>query len=94
MSRDRLLDMGIETAGKLLEEHEEKRLSMRKRVALIPPLRRHALAKARDEVMEQTAGLYPAPLAIIDCVQAGLERGPKAGKQLEIERFVSSPSRR
>ncbi|MEO8217888.1 MAG: 3-hydroxyacyl-CoA dehydrogenase NAD-binding domain-containing protein [Acidobacteriota bacterium] len=88
-SRERLLDAGVESAGRLLEDHPEKHLSMRQRVALISPLRRHALSKARDEVMDQTAGLYPAPLAVLDCVGVGLERGPKSGKQMEIERFIA-----
>lgn len=43
--------------------------------------------QARAQVMEKTGGLYPAPLAIIDCVEAGVSKGPTAGYAEESKRF-------
>jgi enoyl-CoA hydratase/long-chain 3-hydroxyacyl-CoA dehydrogenase len=43
--------------------------------------------QARAQVMEKTGGLYPAPLAIIDCVEAGVSKGPNAGYAEESRRF-------
>jgi enoyl-CoA hydratase/long-chain 3-hydroxyacyl-CoA dehydrogenase len=43
--------------------------------------------QARAQVMEKTLGLYPAPLAILDVVEAGLEKGITAGYEAESKRF-------
>lgn len=43
--------------------------------------------KARDGVMEKTGGHYPAPLAAIDVVREGLERGFEHGLQAEARAF-------
>lgn len=43
--------------------------------------------QARAQVMKRTRGHYPAPLAAIEAVRAGLERGVPAGLRLERERF-------
>ena len=39
--------------------------------------------KAKDQVMKQTNGLYPAPLKILEVVRAGLDKGPKEGYKAE-----------
>ncbi len=51
------------------------------------PLYRFVLSKAREDVMKKTRGLYPAPLAILDCVEAGLAGGFAAGQDKEVELF-------
>ena len=43
--------------------------------------------KAREQVMKETAGKYPAPLAIIDVVEKGYEAGIDAGFGAEATRF-------
>ena len=43
--------------------------------------------QARAAVMEKTGGLYPAPLAILDVVEAGVSKGPDAGYHEESKRF-------
>jgi len=43
--------------------------------------------KARQMVMGMTKGNYPAPLRILDCVEAGYKGGSKAGYAAEIEHF-------
>lgn len=42
------------------------------------PLRGLVLSKARQDVLAKTRGLYPAPLAILDCVAIGLSQAPAA----------------
>lgn len=44
--------------------------------------------QARQMVMEKTGGLYPAPLAIIDVVEAGCSKGPAVGYAEESRRFA------
>jgi len=43
--------------------------------------------KARAEVVERTRGLYPAPLAVLECVTAGYERGVSVGFDREAVLF-------
>jgi 3-hydroxyacyl-CoA dehydrogenase/enoyl-CoA hydratase/carnithine racemase len=45
------------------------------------------LRKARQQVCRQTRGLYPAPPAILDCVETGLKRGRVAGLARESDYF-------
>jgi len=45
--------------------------------------------KARETVLRRTRGNYPAPLRIIECVEAGLERGPGQGTAAEEEKFAA-----
>jgi 3-hydroxyacyl-CoA dehydrogenase/enoyl-CoA hydratase/3-hydroxybutyryl-CoA epimerase len=43
--------------------------------------------KARESVLEKTHGQYPAPLAAIDAIKAGYDRGFKSGLNLEAKLF-------
>ncbi len=43
--------------------------------------------KARQMVMRQTRGNYPAPLKILECVQTGMSRGMEAGLATESKNF-------
>ena len=45
------------------------------------------LKKARQSVMQQTHGLYPAPLAALDVIRVGYEQGEDAGFKEESRRF-------
>ena len=45
------------------------------------------LKKARQSVMQQTHGLYPAPLAALDVIRVGYEQGEEAGYKEESRRF-------
>lgn len=51
------------------------------------PMRTLILSKAKDGVAKKTRGLYPAPVAILDCVETGLREGFEAGREREIARF-------
>jgi len=50
-------------------------------------VRNQIFSKARATVMGQTKGLYPAPLAILDVVKTGLEKGSEAGYEAEAQAF-------
>ncbi len=67
------------------------------RFAATAPGRAFVLRKARQQVARQTRGLYPAPPAILECVETGLKKGRMAGLARESEYFgklaVSSESR-
>jgi 3-hydroxyacyl-CoA dehydrogenase / enoyl-CoA hydratase / 3-hydroxybutyryl-CoA epimerase len=52
-----------------------------------PVGRRVVYRKARESVVEKTLGHYPAPLAAIDVVRIGLERGLETGLQEEARVF-------
>jgi 3-hydroxyacyl-CoA dehydrogenase/enoyl-CoA hydratase/3-hydroxybutyryl-CoA epimerase len=49
--------------------------------------RRVVYSQARKTVLARTGGNYPAPLAALDVVQTGLERGFRAGLRAEHEAF-------
>lgn len=78
-------------AGELRLKREPSTMD---RVLASPLARGFVLRKARADVMAKTHGLYPAPLAILDCVEASLERGFDAGREAESRgfgRLVASP---
>jgi 3-hydroxyacyl-CoA dehydrogenase/enoyl-CoA hydratase/carnithine racemase len=57
------------------------------RFAATAPGRAIVLRKARQQVARQTRGLYPAPPAILDCVETGLKKGRIAGLACESDYF-------
>jgi 3-hydroxyacyl-CoA dehydrogenase len=57
------------------------------RFAATPIGRGAVLKKARQQVDRQTRGLYPAPPAILDCVETGLKQGRLAGLDRESSYF-------
>ncbi len=61
--------------GKLSAKHRNMTL---KEKLLQGPLRGMVLKQAREGVIAKTRGLYPAPLAILDCVRVGLSQAPAA----------------
>lgn len=71
--------------GKL--SHERRR-TMRERVMELPPVRSMVLAAARKEAKRRTRGLYPAPLAALECIRTGLSKGFAAGQEQEIRSFA------
>ena len=52
-----------------------------------PAGRRIVLKKAREETLKKTGGHYPAPLAAIEAVAAGLNSGPSKGYREEARLF-------
>jgi len=64
-----------------------RKLSPIDRAARREPARSVVLKKAREQVKRQTRGLYPAPFAILDCVETGLREGRIAGLAKESDYF-------
>ena len=71
--------------GKLKRRPRKK--SLMDRFASTAPGRTIVLRKARQQVARRTRGLYPAPPAILDCVETGLKKGRTAGLARESEYF-------
>ncbi|MET1219489.1 MAG: fatty acid oxidation complex subunit alpha FadJ [Glaciecola sp.] len=49
--------------------------------------RKILFSQARKQTLKKTQGNYPAPMAIIDCIERGLSQGVQAGLALEAKRF-------
>ena len=67
--------------GKL--KRPERKKSLLDRLSAFPPVRSKILSEAAKQVARRTRGLYPAPPAILDCVETGLKRGRLAGLDRE-----------
>lgn len=51
------------------------------------PGRQFVYRKARKDTIKKSGGHYPAPIAALEAVKAGLERGMKTGLRVEHEKF-------
>jgi 3-hydroxyacyl-CoA dehydrogenase/enoyl-CoA hydratase/3-hydroxybutyryl-CoA epimerase len=87
-----LLEVAIRRAAELADRTLKPKRTMAKGIAGVAldanPLGRALVyKKARDGVMEKTGGHYPAPLAAINVVRTGLERGFEKGLHEEARVF-------
>jgi 3-hydroxyacyl-CoA dehydrogenase/enoyl-CoA hydratase/3-hydroxybutyryl-CoA epimerase len=85
-----LAETGVRAALALVEgslERKVRKRSLMDRFAASAPGRAIVLRKARQQVARRTRGLYPAPPAILDCVETGLKKGRVAGLARESEYF-------
>ena len=71
--------------GRLRRRPRKKNLA--DMAAATPPGRALILRAAHKQVARRTRGLYPAPPAILDCVETGLKQGRVAGLARESEYF-------
>lgn len=90
--KDQLLDAAVEMAlgmvGKVDPNRSNAKKSLMNKVLEGTSFGRNIIfKKARQMVMKQTKGNYPAPLAIIDCVEYGMNNGLEAGLKYECKRF-------
>jgi len=70
---------------------KDKRLvkhSFKNRLMRFAPIRRLIISKARDKVMSQTKGKYPAPLKILEVVEKGLGNSLEDALMLESRGFA------
>jgi 3-hydroxyacyl-CoA dehydrogenase/enoyl-CoA hydratase/carnithine racemase len=95
-----IAETGARAAVALAEgslKRRPRKKNLMDRVASTAPGRALALRKARQQVMRRTRGLYPAPPAILECVETGLKKGRLAGLERESDSFgklaVTSESR-
>lgn len=84
----------LQAAKKAALELAEQPLERKKRQSLLakilestPFSRSLVYKKTKELVRKQTWGNYPAPFKIIECVQAGMEKGPEAGLEAETKKF-------
>ncbi|XP_035214897.1 trifunctional enzyme subunit alpha, mitochondrial-like [Stegodyphus dumicola] len=94
---DRTLEYLEEVAVKIASDLAAKKMKIDRSVSLTDRLLKMALSigfvreqifkKARQQVMKQTNGLYPAPLKILDVVRTGIEKGLVAGYAAESDGF-------
>jgi 3-hydroxyacyl-CoA dehydrogenase/enoyl-CoA hydratase/3-hydroxybutyryl-CoA epimerase len=97
-----LLDVALRAADRLVTLGRPSRPSRGGMTAWLldrnPLGRRVVYSQARKTVLAKTGGNYPAPLAALDVVATGLDRGMAAGLRAEHEQFgklaVSDVSRR
>jgi 3-hydroxyacyl-CoA dehydrogenase/enoyl-CoA hydratase/3-hydroxybutyryl-CoA epimerase len=88
-----LRDVALRRARELAETPRRRRTGPGRRGAKHVLLEANALGRsvvfrqARQMVLKKTRGHYPAPLAAIDVVQAGYDRGFEAGLREEAHRF-------
>jgi 3-hydroxyacyl-CoA dehydrogenase/enoyl-CoA hydratase/3-hydroxybutyryl-CoA epimerase len=72
--------------------HRDVRWGLSRRAAtelaeLVPAGRKLIYRQARERVLARTHGHYPAPLKVLEAVEAGLERGMAAGLEIETRGF-------
>ena len=80
------IDFALQLANKPLVR-EDKRAFVEKLLESNPLTRRIIYSKAKEMVMKQTQGNYPAPLRILECVQIGMEEGMERGLDAEAVKF-------
>ncbi|MBK7148747.1 MAG: enoyl-CoA hydratase/isomerase family protein [Bacteroidetes bacterium] len=80
------MEFALQLAAKPLVR-EDKREWMEKLLESNSLTRGIIYKKAKEMVMKQTQGNYPAPLRILECVEAGMEHGMQAGLEAEATKF-------
>jgi len=89
-TKDKLLDDAIQFALQLAQaplKRTDKREFMEKVLESNPLTRGIIYRKAKEMVMKQTQGNYPAPLRILECVETGMEEGMTKGLEAEAVKF-------
>lgn len=87
-----LIEVAVKRAGELSSGSLKPRRGIARGLVAAaldanPIGRRVVYKKARDGIVEKTHGHYPAPLAALDVVRVGLERGMAVGLQEEARLF-------
>jgi 3-hydroxyacyl-CoA dehydrogenase/enoyl-CoA hydratase/3-hydroxybutyryl-CoA epimerase len=86
-----LLDTALKAADRVVKQGVPPRLpktgAMGAALDRNPLGRRFVYWKVRKDTLNKTGGHYPAPLAALDAVEAGLEHGFAKGLQVEHQKF-------
>ena len=89
-TKESLLNATIDFAKQLLKapiQRTDKRTLVEKVLESNSITRGIVYKKAKEMVMKQTMGNYPAPLRILECVETGMEQGMAAGLEAEAVKF-------
>lgn len=65
----------------------ERKLALKDKILTLPYIKDFVIKKAREQVLKKTNGLYPAPLAILDVVQQGINLPLKEALAIEAKHF-------
>lgn len=83
-----LLDVAVEFAKKKIPHRKAPKLDlMGKFLERTPFGRKTMFDQARKQTLGKTKGNYPAPMRIIDCIEAGVNKGIKKGLAVEARNF-------
>lgn len=95
---DYVVQAAAELAKKLHKERQEKPNLLEElvsdpasgamKIVAATPARSLVFSKAKEQVMKQSGGHYPAPLKALEVIEYGLANGLEAGLDKEIEAFV------
>lgn len=89
-TKESLLNAAIEFAQQLVHKplvRKDKREFVEKLLESNPLTRSVIYRKAKEMVLKQTLGNYPAPLRILECVETGMEQGMEKGLDAEAVKF-------
>ncbi len=89
-TKESLLNAAIEFALQLAKapvKREDKRTFVEKLLESNSVTRGIVYKKAKEMVMKQTLGNYPAPLKMLECVEIGMEEGMDKGLEAEAVKF-------
>ena len=89
-TKESLLNAAIDFALSLAKspiKREDKRALLEKILESNSITRGIVYRKAKEMVLKQTLGNYPAPLRILECVEIGMEQGVQKGLDAEAEKF-------
>lgn len=90
--KNTLMTAAVETAQKMVDgkiKPSRDNLSITDKLLEKNYLGRNLIySKAKERVLKQTQGNYPAPLKILKCVQTGMENGFKEGRKAEKHNFT------
>ncbi|MCS6934037.1 MAG: 3-hydroxyacyl-CoA dehydrogenase NAD-binding domain-containing protein [Chitinophagales bacterium] len=89
-TRESLVDAAVAFALQLTQSpfsRKDKRTFLEKLLESNSLTRSIIYRKAKEMVLKQTMGNYPAPLKILECVETGMEQGMTAGLNAEAEKF-------
>lgn len=89
-TKEALLNAAIDLALKLTKQpmqRKDARTFVEKLLESTSLTRSIIYKKAKEMVMRQTMGNYPAPLRILECVETGMEKGIEKGLDAEAVKF-------
>ncbi len=86
--RSILLEKAQELALAGKPKRRKPKLTLVQKLLERTPIGRNVLfSQARKQTLKKTQGNYPAPMAIIDCIETGLRKGRRNGFDIESQQF-------
>jgi len=91
---DRVVDPAVVLDTAISLASSKQNITKKRRPTLeswmeLPVINKIALAKVKKETLKKTRGHYPAPLAILTCIETGLRHGLRRGLEAEASCFAT-----